>query len=125
MCRLLDAYINLSGHNIYDWKSLSNGALLYNIPASRFLRPYSHKLKRLEGLRLQRILKDMTAAAKKGAIYHLWWHPHNFGINLQQNLRFLRSILNHYQQLQRAYGFESLTMSEVATKLEQYKDGRI
>lgn len=125
MCRLLDAYINLSGHNIYNWENLSKGGPLYNIPASRFLRPYSHKLSSLEKLRLRRILNDMTAAAKKGAIYHLWWHPHNFGVNLQQNVSFLRSILIHYQQLRRTYAFESLTMSEVAAKSAQFKNERI
>jgi len=125
MSRILDTYCNLSGHNIYNWEDLSKGTPLYNIPASRFLRPYNDKLKRLEGLRLQRILKDMTAAAENDAIYHLWWHPHNFGINLQQNLIFLHSILKHYQQLQLTYGFQSLTMSEVAAKLDQYKNERI
>jgi peptidoglycan/xylan/chitin deacetylase (PgdA/CDA1 family) len=119
MCRLADSYVNLSGHHIYHWDSFKGKGPLFNIPASRFLRPYNRKLKRLEGLRLKRILNDMTTAAKQKAIYHVWWHPHNFGVQLEENLEFLRRILTHYQDLQQKYAFESLTMSEVATKLSQ------
>jgi len=115
--RLVDTYLDISGNNIYKWEELAKTGPLYNIPASRFLRPYKNSLKKLERLRLHRILKDMTAAAEQGAIYHLWWHPHNFGINLKENLFFLKAILQHYQKLEGLYGFESLSMSEVAAKL--------
>lgn len=120
LARIVDTYINISGHNCYDWKALAKTGPLYNIPASRFLRPYNGVLKKFERYRLQRIKNDMTAAALQGAVYHLWWHPHNFGVNLQANLNFLKSILLHYQTLQQQYGFQSLTMSEVATKLSEH-----
>ena len=38
----------------------------------------------------------MTFAAKTGSNYHLWWHPHNFGKDLEANLKFLEKILQHY-----------------------------
>jgi Polysaccharide deacetylase len=110
--RLLDAYINISGHNCYSITE----SLPLNIPSSRFLRPYSSRLKVLESLRSHRILSAMTQAAKQGLIYHLWWHPHNFGTNLEENLRFLQKILEHYQHLQNTYSMESLNMGEVANK---------
>ncbi len=111
--RLLDAYLNISGHNCYSL----NESYPLNIPASRFLRPYSSRLRVFEGLRSHRILSAMTCAAKKGLVYHLWWHPHNFGINTEENLRFLEKILEHYLYLQKTYSMESLNMGEVAKKL--------
>jgi hypothetical protein len=55
----------------------------------------------------------MRFAAAKNQLFHLWWHPHNFGINLQQNLQFLERILQYYQQLNKKYGFRSSTMTQV------------
>ena len=76
---------------------------MLNVCASRMLRPYSPKLSFLEGLRLKRIKKEMTYAAKKGEMYHLWWHPHNFGANMEENLRFLESILQTYKSCNEKY----------------------
>lgn len=117
--RLMDAYLNISGHHIHHWKDLAKGKAPYNIPASRFLRPYNRKLSFLEPLRLRRILKEMTAAARQNAIYHLWWHPHNFGVNLAENMAFLQRILEHYSNLKEQYQFESLSMAEVAGRLNK------
>jgi peptidoglycan/xylan/chitin deacetylase (PgdA/CDA1 family) len=110
--RLLDNYINLSGHNCYSSESLKSEPIL-EIPASRFLRPYSRKLSFLEGLRLNRIKNDMTYAAKSGKIFHLWWHPHNFGARTEENFMFLGKILEHYEFLKLKYDFESCTMKEI------------
>lgn len=114
--RLIDAYINISGNNCYSFKEISN-SLPLNIRSSRFLRPYSQKMKVAEPLRLKRILDSMTYAAKKGLIYHLWWHPHNFGINTEENFSFITKILDHYYQLKEQYGMQSLNMGELADKL--------
>jgi hypothetical protein len=116
--RLADAYINISGQNSYsdDYMRHSNPI---DIPASRFLRAYSPKLRLLEPLRLKRIQKGMTYAAKHNLTYHLWWHPHNFGINQEENLAFLRRILLHYQELHRQFGFQSYTMSQLAERVQQ------
>jgi len=45
--RFADAYINISGHNCYEDDHLSGTAPI-NIPASRFLRPFSAKVKMLD-----------------------------------------------------------------------------
>ena len=50
-------------------------------------------------------------------MYHLWWHPHNFGINQLENFAFLEEILVHYRYLNEKYGFTSCTMSELAHEL--------
>lgn len=115
--RLLDAYIMLSGHHCYT-NSYMASSFPYNIPSSRFLRPYMKKLRWLEWLRLKRITKSMTYAAKNNLTYHLWWHPHNFGINQQENFAFLKKILNHYQYLHKKYGFASRNMSELSQILK-------
>ncbi|AEH00887.1 polysaccharide deacetylase family protein [Lacinutrix sp. 5H-3-7-4] len=110
MMRLIDTYINISGHNCYNIQSNDNN-LLINLPSSRFLRPYNPKLKFLETFRLRRIKKSMTYAAKKGLVYHLWWHPHNFGSYKELNFQMLENILKHYKKLNENYDFQSSTMS--------------
>ena len=110
--RLVDAYFNISGHNCYTKEQLKSNSPI-NIPSSRFLRPFSGKLKILDNLRLRRIKTGMTYAAKNNTIYHLWWHPHNFGYSLNENLIYLEKILQHYVSLNRKFGFESKTMLEM------------
>jgi len=110
LLRLLDAYINLAGHQIQSIK-IENGVC--DIPASRFLRPYNSKLALLEKIRLRRIKKEMTQAAKQNKVYHLWWHPHNFGASTEKNMSFLEKILLHYKKLKQQYNFQSLNMEEI------------
>jgi peptidoglycan/xylan/chitin deacetylase (PgdA/CDA1 family) len=116
--RLADAYLNITGHNCYSDADMC-ATQPFNIPASRFLRQYKPKLKMLEGLRLKRITTAMTHAAKNKLAYHLWWHPHNFGINQNQNMAFLEKILDHYQSLHRQYNFTNYTMAGLAKQLEE------
>ncbi len=117
-CRLLDAYLNITGHHCYTDAQMT-AARPYNIPASRFLRQYKPRLKALEWLRLRRIKRSMLYAAVNGQTYHLWWHPHNFGINQEKNIAFLEKILQYQQQLQQQYGFSSYTMGATANQLEE------
>jgi peptidoglycan/xylan/chitin deacetylase (PgdA/CDA1 family) len=114
--RLIDSYFNLTGYHCYDTSEIKK-AYPFNIPSSRFLRPYSSKLFLLEKLKLMRIKKAMTYAAKNNLVYHLWWHPHNFGVNLEQNIAMLNDILCHYKNLNDKYNFESITMSDLSNEL--------
>jgi len=111
--RLLDAYVSWNPSQIHEVKPATSGQPV-NVPASRFLRPYSPSLSFLEGLKIIRIQKEMFEAAKKRKLYHLWWHPHNFGKNTKQNLRQLKAILDYYKILEEQYGMISLNMSEIA-----------
>ena len=117
--RLINAYINLSGHHCYSDEEMYQGGELVDIPSSRFLRPFSKKLAFLDGLRLRRIKRAMTYAAKNNKMFHLWWHPHNFGINLDENFSFLTKILEHYKELNHKYQFQSLNMLELSALLQQ------
>lgn len=115
--RLVDAYLMLSSHNTYSADELVTGEVV-NIPSSRALRPYIPSLRSLEGLRRWRIETDLDYAARNGLVYHLWWHPHNFGVNLNENMAMLRAILRRFAELRERYGMRSVTMSELADELQ-------
>ena len=83
------------------------------LKSSLFLRPYSPKLALLEKVKQKRVKNAMTQAAKKGENFHLWGHPHNFGVNQAENLANLEAILKHCRELNREYGMLSLTMQEL------------
>ena len=55
----------------------------------------------------------MAHAAKQGEVFHLWWHPHNFGAHTEENLMTLRLICKHYEHLHNKYGMESIFMKEL------------
>jgi peptidoglycan/xylan/chitin deacetylase (PgdA/CDA1 family) len=112
--KFADSYANLTGHHTFTIDQTED---MVNIPASRFLRPYSKKLSLLDPLRLQRIRSSMRYAAENNQAYHLWWHPHNFGINIAENLQFLRAILEQYQVLQKEFGMESKSMKQIADEI--------
>jgi len=115
--RLVDTYFNLSGH--HSFKLDDHHENILNVKASRFLRPYSKKLRYLEPLKLKRIKKSMSYTTKSNGIYHLWWHPHNFGVYTKENLNLLESILEHYNNLSQDYNMQCLTMSEIADRFQQ------
>ncbi|UOF88967.1 polysaccharide deacetylase [Fodinisporobacter ferrooxydans] len=114
--RVADSYLNLSGHHCVSLEDIHK-SYPFNIPSSRFLRPYSTRLRVLEPLKLRRIFSGMTFAAKHGLVYHIWWHPHNFGVNLTENINSLHKILKHYKKLQERYGMKSLSMEELSEQI--------
>lgn len=113
--RLLDLYLNLGNKTSYVPQRKS--AEMINIPASRFVRPYSKKLSWLDGLRFRRIRKEMIKAAKQNEVYHLWWHPHNFGADIDKNFLFLQRILDCFLYCKEKYGMQSFTMKELSEQL--------
>ncbi len=117
MLRLIDTYLPITGSNSNTVEEMESDVIA-NIRASRFFRPYSNTLRIIEPLKMRRILKEMTKAAKKGNTYHLWWHPHNVGINQEENFAQIESIFRHYKRLNEEYGFESKTMNELANELK-------
>jgi peptidoglycan/xylan/chitin deacetylase (PgdA/CDA1 family) len=109
--RLADQYVNISGHHIQQPER--NGGLT-EVASSRFLRPYSPALARLDNLRLVRIRRAIDVAAIENGIFHLWWHPHNFGLNTDENLAFLRAILEHFAKVRDTQGMRSSRMDDFA-----------
>lgn len=115
--RLIDAYLPLSG-SLRQEPQIETVSGMVDVPASLFLRPWNKRFAFLESFRLWRIKWSMTRTAKIGGIFHLWWHPHNFGSDIKQNFFFLEQILMHYKKLNEQYGFQSLTMEEVAVQVK-------
>ncbi|MCM4157106.1 polysaccharide deacetylase family protein [Gramella sp. AN32] len=107
-----DAYLNL-GDKSYSFSDLHrDDGLPLQQPASRFLRPVEANSK-LRKLKMDRIFAEMEKAAKKDQIYHLWWHPHNFGDHPEDSLEDLRKILEHFKTLHKKFNFQSLNMKEL------------
>lgn len=114
--RLTDSYINIAGSECYSIDDFVKGDL-HNFRGSRFLRPYNHTLRFFEGLKLRRVKGQMKKAAKKGKIFHLWWHPHNIGVNTERNLKNITELFDYYTVLKQKYGMESMNMLELAEKI--------
>lgn len=113
-----DAYLNLGSRKSVPLTSItrdSNGPLC--IPASRLLRPYRPSELFLNRMKINRIKQELKAAAEHGELYHLWWHPHNFGNYPAESLRHLEEILNCYRTLHEAQGMKSMTMMELTHTL--------
>jgi hypothetical protein len=111
VARFADACLPLSGKRTV--REQQHGRLR-NVPASLFLYPWCGRHGALSAMRLHRLKACMTAAARTGGIFHLWWHPHNFGVNLEQNLALLEAVLRHYHILADAYGMQSRCMGDFA-----------
>ena len=114
--RLADAYAGILGpHGMVPQREAGgadrNGI---NLPASRFLRPCAGRLAPLYPLHIRTICSEMTRVAKKGESYHLWWHPHNFGRNISENIAGLEKILSHFNRLKEDYGMGSRNMANLA-----------
>jgi peptidoglycan/xylan/chitin deacetylase (PgdA/CDA1 family) len=114
--RLLDAYVNISGPQTYPWEDLVNGCgSLCNLPASFHLRPFSPRFRHLQELHYKRLAGSIRRAAGEGEVIHIWWHPHAFGIHQQQNLDFLRRLLEEWALQRETHGMQSMSMAEAAT----------
>jgi peptidoglycan/xylan/chitin deacetylase (PgdA/CDA1 family) len=109
--RLLDTYLPLTGSNVRHTARHPQTSLV-DVPSSRFLRPYSPTLRHLDPLRLRRIELGLQAAARTGGDYHLWWHPHNHGVHLAENLSFLCRVLDKFEALRHSHGMSSAHISD-------------
>lgn len=109
-----DAYLPF-GKKSYSFRELQRKeGLPLEQKASRFLRPVENNAL-LRQLKLKRILSEMETAAKKKEIYHLWWHPHNFGDRPEESMKDLKILIDHFLRLRKSYGFTSLNMAELGS----------
>ena len=121
--RGVDAYFNTGNKKSYPLTSIEvKEGIPVSFPASRLLRPYSPRQLFLNRFKISRILREMEEAARSNEVYHLWWHPHNFGNYPQESMEGLNRILKHYQHLKSKYNMQSCTMSELADKLVNRQD---
>ncbi len=108
--RLTDTYLPLEGDVVRP--SIDPSGVVA-VPSSRQLRPVGTRRSPLEDLLQRRILAGMRQAATTGAVYHLWWHPHNFGAAVGRNLEQLEVILKHHASLRARHGMRSESMGDV------------
>jgi peptidoglycan/xylan/chitin deacetylase (PgdA/CDA1 family) len=119
LARIADTYIDISGNRIVHWNDILEPSGLCNVRASRFLWPYRPGLKGLEEKRLKRTIDQVKLAALEDAVFHIWFHPHNFGIHLEQNLKILEAILQAFAFARERYGMRSLSMDSVADMVRE------
>jgi hypothetical protein len=112
ICRRLDHYVPLSGHNAVTPEC--DGLGIVNIRSSRFLLPVPTRSRIFGSLCQGRIEAGMRHAASTGQVFHLWWHPHNFGSHVDDNMAVLRRIMERYRALSEVQGMISRTMGEIA-----------
>jgi peptidoglycan/xylan/chitin deacetylase (PgdA/CDA1 family) len=112
MARTGDAYLSV-GRKSYPWNKISKDSVVCQ-PSSRFLRPQC-SVELLNKTRLNRIKSEMKKAAKNGEVYHLWWHPHNFGVDSLNAISSLKQILETFVYCNEKYGMQSLTMTQSST----------
>lgn len=114
--RLADVYLPLTGQGGY-LPQKEDG--VWNLTGSRMYKPIRHSLGALEGLKLRRIQKQMRHAAENNLTFHLWFHPHNIGVDTPAHLAQLEEIFRYYDGLRREYGMVSRNMAETVAALEQ------
>lgn len=115
-----DAYIPLGKKNTYTPDSIAiQPGMPLCLPASRLLRPYNPGEYFLNDMKINRICQEMERAARHQEVYHLWWHPHNFGSHPEQSMKGLEKILQHFDYCRKLYHMSSLTMGETADLIYQ------
>lgn len=110
--RAFDTLFPISRSLSFSSISIRDGVVL--LPASRFFRSYKSKESRIQRLKMSRIKKEMTYAAKNNEDYHLWWHPHNLADDIEKNREQLLEIITHFKTLEVKYNFTSCTMGDFA-----------
>lgn len=110
--RAFDTLMPISKSLTFSEETLDRENEVVQLPSSRFFRPYMQKEKAVQKQKISRIKKEMTYAAHKGEVYHIWWHPHNFGNDVPENIKQLKEIINHFNNLRKEYNFESVNMRD-------------
>jgi len=114
LLRAFDTLIPISKHLSFDNLETHNNLKI--LPASRFFRPYKNSETSIQRMKMVRIKNEMSYAAKNNKNYHLWWHPHNFGENVSENIAQLKDIIKHFHILKNRYDFISSNMIDFADK---------
>ena len=111
--RFVDQHVRVSEDLVIPWPAVRQVRGVYNVPASSFLRPVGATPGWLDGVRQRRLVEALQRAARQHGLFHLWWHPHNFGRHPDQNLAFLQELLETFARLQVSEGMVSLSMRDV------------
>ena len=110
----LDNYFAMERNMPYPMEELVMMGNVVNVNSSRFFKPYTERLGKLEPLKRHRFRRELVKAAKCGEIYHIYWHPHNFLEDVEKNLETLEWFLRAFSVMRDRYGMLSCSMAEVA-----------
>jgi len=109
-----DTLFNLGKRTSFERPHVFEGVNM--VPASRLMRPFRNG-SIFNQRRVSRIKEELGMALIKNEIYHLWWHPHNFGTYPTENLLILEELLKWIGSKKMSVGLQSLTMTEAARKV--------
>lgn len=112
--RLLESVFPWGPARDIAWPGMRRPSGLYDVAASAFLRPVGLGGRAGDALRFSRLANAIRAAAERRTVFHLWWHPHNFGLRLEENLAFLTRLLDVFERCRDCRGMRSLTMLDTA-----------
>src|SRR5262249_52514729 len=113
--RFIDSYVETGAHPTHVVRRQDG---MTNVPASLFLRPHSAGFAVAERFKLRRILAAMRRAAPDGRLFHLWFHPHNFGVDQDENFAMMEAIAVEAARLRQSHGWSTLNMAEAAALAE-------
>jgi hypothetical protein len=117
IARLAETYGGLHAPPTTPWQDVVGAGGICNVPASAFLRPYTPRLASLVPLQEKRLKWGLKDAARRSRIFHLWWHPHNFGSNRAENFGHLERLLDEFDRLSSSDGLRSMSMGDVVADL--------
>jgi peptidoglycan/xylan/chitin deacetylase (PgdA/CDA1 family) len=112
--RFADSCTGITSYSTFPWKEvrMNEAGGLVQVPGSMFLRARPFNSPLYNRLHLARIRSCMRDAARRRRVFHIWWHPQNFGADPDWSIRMLEGLLEYFRKLQDAFGFESLNMVE-------------
>ena len=106
------------------WADVRERSGLFNVSESLFLRRCQAGPASVVAARGRALARAVERAARERTIFHLWWHPHDFGEEPELNLQFLkRNVLQTYARCSEDYGLRSLSMGMVADELASSAGG--
>ena len=114
--KLMDVYFPMTGIGGFIPRKEDG---IWNFIGSRQYKAIFPALRILERLKVRRIKAQMLRAARKNLVCHIWWHPHNVGVDTESHLAQLEEIFGYYQELKEKYGMRSLNMQEAAEYYDQ------
>ena len=63
----------------------------------------------------------MEDAARNQRVFHLWWHPHNFGRFPKETIAALERILGRFCELRDRWGMRSLSMGALGREMAHHE----
>jgi peptidoglycan/xylan/chitin deacetylase (PgdA/CDA1 family) len=118
-CRLADSYLPVYPDHVVTWREMGS-IWPVNVCAGRFWRPIGPGGSCGAWAQQHRTIRSLQVAAQKNGVFHLWFHPHNFGVQLQRNMDSLGIVLDEFEQLRKQHGMRSMNMQEAAAEARRW-----